>query len=138
EIALHHEIEVAPERRHAERTRERAVPAADAALGHRGEHDALRVDLDGVGGADARARRVSAVPADRRRRLPGVGARQGVEVDDRVPAVAGTLAARLLARAASDATVRVNEEFLDHPRSAAMRSMRTAATLNSGIFAIGS
>src|SRR5262249_11754249 len=134
EVALRHELAVRVDLRHAERAREGAVPAADAALRHRGEDDPLRVDLDRVRRADARARRVGAVHADGRRGLDGLGAGQEVQVDHRVAAVPGTLAARLLAGAAADAAIRVDVERLDH----ATRSMRTAATLNSGILATGS
>ena len=134
EVALHHEIPVRIELRHAERTGEHAVAAADAALGHRRENDALGVDLDRVRRAHAGARRVVAVHADGRGRLHGLGAIEKIEMDHRDAAVAGAFAARLLASAAPDAPVRIDVELLDH----ATRSTRTAATLNSGIFAMGS
>ena len=102
---------------------------------HRGEDDAVFLFLDGVGGADAGARGIGAVHAHGGRRLHGGRALEVVEVDHRVAAMAGALAARLLARPAADAPVRVDEELADHAESL---SMRTAAALNSGIPAIGS
>ena len=66
---VHHERAVLVQLRHAERAGERAVAAADAALGHRRQHDALGVDLDGVGRTDGRAGRLGAVHAHRRRGL---------------------------------------------------------------------
>src|SRR5207249_1946587 len=140
-VALHHEVARGVELRHAEGAGEHAVAAPDAPLGHRREDDAVGVDLDGVGRADARARRVLAVHAHRGRGLHRRRALEEVEVDHGVATVAGALAARLLAGPAADAAIGIDEELAGQSISfahAGSLSIRTAATLNSGMPAIGS
>src|SRR5205823_4331960 len=150
EVALHHEVVLGVELGHAEGAGEHAVAAPDATLRHRREDDAVGVDLDGVGRADASARRVLAVHAHGGRGLYRGRALEEVEVDHGVAAVAGALAARLLAGPAADAAVRVDEELAGQSISfahahamsfahahAGSLSIRTAATWNSGMPAIG-
>src|SRR5262249_19685504 len=143
EVALHHEGAVRMQLGHTERTGEDTVAAPDAAVGLCAQDDALRVDLDRVRRTDARACWLAAVHADRRGGLHGCRALEVVEVDHAEPAVARALTARRLASPTADAAVGVDEELADPRRRhwthrGPSRSMRTAATLNSGMPAIGS
>src|SRR4029077_19651973 len=138
--------------RHAERAGEHAVRTADTARFQRALDHAVGRLLDGVGGTDLRADRILAVHAHLRRRLHAVAALDGLEMDERPPAMGVAFAARLDARLAADAARVVDEEGeLAHrmppaagssaamsPAGSGAFDTRTAQILNSGISEIGS
>ena len=96
---------------HAERARDDAVAAGDAARLARALDDAVAGALDRVGRADLGAGRLLAVHADDRAPSARVRAIDVLEMDHRLAAVRVALGARLHARLAADAAARVDEEL---------------------------
>src|SRR5690606_36465148 len=96
---------------HAERARDDAVAARDAARLARALHDAIAGALDRVGRAHLRAGRLLAVHADHRDGLHRRVTIDELEVDHRVALVRVALGARLRAAAAADTAARIDEEL---------------------------
>src|SRR6185437_5556 len=83
-VALHHDLAIFVDLRHAERTGDHAVAARDAARLARRLNDAVAGPLDRIGGADFGTRRLLAVHADDRNRLHALGAIDELEMNHRV------------------------------------------------------
>src|SRR5688572_9611158 len=161
-VALHHLVDLGHVLGDAERAGQHTVRAANAARLERRLNDAVLGLLDRVGGADLGTGRVFAVHAHHRRGLSRGRPVEVVEVDEGPPPVGAALHTRLHTGFTADASALVDDEHgrvvdavagLDRhgappcrSRSRASvastrppaRSRRTAATLNSGIFEIGS
>src|SRR5262249_7746032 len=154
-IALHHQVEFCLHLRYAERTSQHAVAARDATRLACRLHYAVACALDRICGADFGAGRLVAMHTDDRRRLHRMCAIDVFQMDHRVTSVRVTFAARLHTRLAADAAVGVDEKFhvrrnrhygpretysLPVAQSGGLPAFitRTAQTLYSGIFEIGS
>ena len=110
-VTFHHEVILRFHLGHAERAGQHAVVAADAARLAGAEDDAVLLLFDGVGRANLGAGRRIAVHADDRHGLRRARPVHVFQVNHRPAAVRVALAARLLAGAAADAAIGVDEEL---------------------------
>src|SRR4029434_10147341 len=94
-VALHHDLPVFIQSRHAEGTCDDAVAAGDAARLSRRLYDTVRCPLDCIGRAHLGARRLLAVHADDGNGLHGTLTFDVFKVNHRLATVSITLRARL-------------------------------------------
>src|SRR5438094_734101 len=127
-VALHHDLAILVDFRHAERTGDHTVPARDASRFARGLDDAVAGAFDRVGGTHFGTRRLLAVHADDGHGLHAVRAIDEFEVDHRFTAMRVALGTRLDARLTCNAAIRIDEEMqvlgLRHGPIAAARERR--------------
>src|SRR5579884_1352641 len=157
-VALHHQIELTHHLGNAERAGEHTIRAGDAARFASGHDSTIARAFDGVRGANIGAGRRFTVHAHHGSGLRGHLAVDEIQMDHRVSLVRLAFGTGMDTGLAADAAVRINEKFhlgswhrvfpvaeayccgsrrLAYSGSCALRS-RTAHTLYSGIFEIGS
>src|SRR5216683_1907822 len=137
-VTLHHQVELRQVVRHTKGTRQHTVAAPDAVRRESSLHDPISRLLNGIRRADFSAGGILAVHADHRDRLWRRSPVSVLQVDHGHPAVRFAFGAGVVARLAADTARRIDKKLqscLDH---ATAFSKRTAQTLNSGIFEIGS